>query len=77
MPYEYLLVKRNEGVAAIILNQPEKHKALFQGLFAELRNVPPVNHSDSMKRSPSCLSSVFSEMVGERQHATGGKHGAS
>jgi enoyl-CoA hydratase/carnithine racemase len=39
MPYEYLL-KRNEGVATIILNHPEKHNALSQGLFAELRDVP-------------------------------------
>lgn len=40
MPYEYLLVKRNKGVATIILNRPEKHTALSQGLFAELRDVP-------------------------------------
>ena len=77
MQFEYLLVERDEGVATIILNRPEKHNALSQGLFAELRDVPPVNQFDSMKRSPSCLSSASSEMVGEKQHATGGKHGAS
>jgi hypothetical protein len=77
MTYEYLLVKRNEGVALNILTRPEKYNAMFQGLFAELRDVLPVNQSNSMKISPSCLSSVSNEMVGERQRAIGGKNGAS
>ena len=37
MAYEYLLVERNEGVVTITLNRPEKHNALSQGLFTELR----------------------------------------
>lgn len=37
MQFEYLLVEKDEGVATITLNRPEKHNALSQGLFAELR----------------------------------------
>src|SRR5581483_2828014 len=39
MEYEYLLVEKQEGVATLTLNRPQKHNALSQGLLAELRNA--------------------------------------
>ena len=39
MEYEYLLVEKQEGVATLTLNRPEKHNALSQGLLAELSNA--------------------------------------
>jgi len=50
MPYECLLVEREDGVVTIIF---------------------------SMRRRPPFCSLIYSQIVGERQHAKGGKHGAS
>lgn len=39
MPYEYIGIEKEDGVATITLNRPEKHNALSQGLLAELRGT--------------------------------------
>ena len=39
MPYEYIGIEKEDGVAIITLNRPEKHNALSQGLLAELRGT--------------------------------------
>ena len=39
MPYEYIRVEKEDRIATITLNRPEKHNALSQGLLAELRDV--------------------------------------
>jgi enoyl-CoA hydratase/carnithine racemase len=39
MPYEYIGIEKEDGVATITLNRPEKHNALSQGLLAELRGA--------------------------------------
>jgi len=37
MPNEYIGIEKEDVIATIILNRPEKHNALSQGLLAELR----------------------------------------
>jgi len=39
MPYEYIGIVKEDGVATITLNRPEKHNALSQELLAELRGT--------------------------------------
>ena len=33
MPYEYIGIEKEDGVAIITLNRPEKHNALSQGFW--------------------------------------------
>ena len=50
MPYEYLTVAKEERVATVTLNRPEKHNALSQGLLAELRDVLDATEDDKAIR---------------------------
>jgi enoyl-CoA hydratase/carnithine racemase len=50
MAYEYIVVEKEDGVATITLNRPEKHNALSQGLLAELRDTLDETESDKTIR---------------------------
>jgi enoyl-CoA hydratase/carnithine racemase len=50
MAYDYITVEKEDGVATITLNRPEKHNALSQGLLAELRDTLDATESDKTIR---------------------------
>lgn len=50
MAYEYITVEKEDVVATITLNRPEKYNALSQGLLAELRDVLDETESDKTIR---------------------------